>query len=71
MHVFTKCYSKPNFTIPYKDAETMALPPISAFISDIFEGGFNEIPPESNVIPFPTNANNDYCDLSPPPPPPL
>src|SRR5438105_4082489 len=72
--VATTLIGKPNFAIPYKDAETAAPPPMSAFISDIFKGVFNEIPPESNVIPFPTNANkgddDDDCDKPSPSPSP-
>ena len=43
---------------------TAAAPLISAFISDIFEEGLIEIPPESKVTPFPTSA---IGFLDPPP----
>ena len=36
--------------------KTVAAPHISHFISSIPCGGFNETPPVSNVIPFPTSA---------------
>ena len=35
---------------------TLAAPHISYFISSIPEAGFNEIPPESKVIPLPTST---------------
>ena len=36
--------------------KTDAAPPISHFISSIFPLGLSEIPPVSNVIPFPTST---------------
>ena len=35
---------------------TAAPPDMSCFISSMFAAGLIEIPPESNVIPLPTNA---------------
>ena len=40
---------------------TVAPPVMSYFINSMFSPGFNEMPPESNVTPLPTNASNSPC----------
>jgi len=40
--------------IPYKAPATVAAPPMSPFIKAMLAEGLSEMPPESNVIPFPT-----------------
>jgi hypothetical protein len=39
---------------------TVAAPVMSYFISSMFSPGFREMPPESNVIPFPTSASRPF-----------
>ena len=55
-----------SLAMAHAEASVVAAPPMSARISFIAAPGLSEIPPESNVMPLPTNASGASSLLAAP-----